>query len=271
MSQPYRSLTLDRDGAVAYVTLTGPGRGNAMGPHTWSDLAPAFQELDSDDSVRAIVVRGSGDHFSYGLDLMAMMPELGGLVVGPQLARGRTKLLDLIRRMQEATSAAATCRKPTIAAVDGWCIGAGLDLIAACDIRICSARARFSLREIKLAIVADLGSLQRLPAIIGQGHTRQLAFTGEDIDAARAQQIGLVNDVYDSPDALFEAADALAHRIAKNSPVTAMGAKEILNYSQGRTVDEGLREVALWNTAFLQSTDLAEAISAFMERREPRF
>lgn len=271
MSQPYRSLTVDRDGAVAHVTLTGPGRGNAMGPDTWNDLAPAFRELDEDDNIRAVIVRGSGDHFSYGLDLMAMMPELGGLVVGPQLARGRQKLLALIQRMQQATAAPATCSKPVIAAVDGWCIGGGLDLIAACDVRICSARARFSLREIKLAIVADLGSLQRLPAIIGQGHTRQLAFTGEDIDAARAQQIGLVNDVYDSPEALYEAAAALAGRIAKNSPVTATGAKEILNYSQGRTVEEGLRQVAMWNTAFLQSTDLAEAIAAYMERREPRF
>jgi len=271
MSPAYRSLDVTRDGAVAHVTLTGPGRGNAMGPATWDELAPAFAELDADDAVRAVVLRGSGDHFSYGLDLMAMMPELGELVMGTITARPRQKLLSLIGKMQAAAGAPAACRKPVIAAIDGWCIGGGLDLAAACDIRICSSRARFSLREIKLAIVADLGSLQRLPAIIGQGHTRQLAFTGEDIDAARAQQIGLVNDTHDSPEALYEAAAALADRIARNSPVTARGAKEVLNYSQGRTPDEGLRHVALWNSAFLQSTDLAEAFAAYMERREPKY
>ena len=271
MSRSFHSLQLNQDGAVAQVILTGPGRGNAMGPATWDELAPAFRALDDDDSVRAIIVRGSGDHFSYGLDLMAMMPVLGDKMMGTVLARKRVELLRLIHKMQGAAGAPAACRKPVIAAIDGWCIGGGLDLAAACDIRICSAQAQFSLREIKLAIVADLGSLQRLPAIIGQGHTRQLAFTGENIDAQRALQIGLVNDVYDDAETLYQAAADLAERIAKNSPITAMGAKEVLNYSQGRSVEDGLQHVAMWNSAFLQSTDLAEATAAFMERREPSF
>ena len=163
------------------------------------------------------------------------------------------------------------CRKPVIAAIDGWCIGGGLDLAAACDIRICSAQAKFSLREIRLAIVADIGSLQRLPPIIGQGHTRQLAFTGEDIDADRALAIGLVNDVHPDADALHAAAAAMAARIAANSPVTARGIKQVLDYCADKSVKDGLQYVAVWNAAFLQSKDLAEAISAFMERREPKF
>lgn len=271
MSTHFTSLQIQRDGAIAEVILTGPGRGNAMGPATWTELPEAFSALDADDSVRAVVLRGAGDHFSYGLDLMAMLPELSGLLTGTQLARGRQKLLALIEQMQRAAGAPEACRKPVIAAVDGWCIGGGLDLIAACDVRICAARARFSLREIKLAIVADLGSLQRLPHIIGEGHTRQLALTGEDIDAARALRIGLVNDVYDTPEALHDAARAMARRIAENSPVTAQGAKQVLNASRGRTVAEGLHEVALWNSAFLQSTDLAEALAAALERRPARF
>ncbi len=267
----YRSLRIETDGPVATLTLTGPGRGNAMGPELWEELAPAVASLDADDAVRVVIVQGSGEHFSYGLNLAAMMPVLAPHVMGPKMATERTGLLALIGRMQAAISAVEACRKPVIAAIDGWCIGSGLDLAAACDVRICSARARFSLREVRLAIVADLGSLQRLPAIIGQGHTRQLAFTGEDIDAARAQTIGLVNDVFPDAEALHDAARALAVRIAANSPVTVQGAKQVLNYSADHTTADGLRHVAMWNTAFLQSKDLAEALSAFLERREARF
>jgi enoyl-CoA hydratase len=173
--------------------------------------------------------------------------------------------------MQDAISVVETCSKPVIAAVSGWCIGAGVDLISACDIRICSNDARFSVREIKVAIVADLGSLQRLPHIIGEGHTRELALTGKDIDAARALRIGLVNDVYDTPEALIDAATKLANEIAENSPLVAQGVKKVLNESRDLTVNEGLRHVAIWNSAFLHSTDLEEAIKAFMEKRAPQF
>ncbi len=268
---PYKSLTVEVSDRIAAVTLTGPGRGNAMGPDLWAELAPAFAALDADDAVRVVVIRGSGDHFSYGLDLMAMMGALGQHILGPKMADDRAKLLTMINDMQQAITAVSDCRKPVIAAIDGWCIGGGLDLAAACDVRICSARAKFSLREISLAIVADLGSLQRLPPIIGQGHTRQLAFTGGDIDASRALSIGLVNDVTPDADALHAAAAALAARIASRSPVTVRGIKQVLEYSADKSVKDGLQYTAVWNTAFLQSADLAEAISAFVERREPSF
>ncbi|MDG1482490.1 MAG: crotonase/enoyl-CoA hydratase family protein [Myxococcota bacterium] len=267
----YKSLTVEISDHIAAVTLIGPGRGNAMGPDFWAEMAPAFAALDRDDSVRVVLLRGSGKHFSYGLDLMGMMGVLGQHIMGPKMADDRAKLLTMINEMQQAVTAVADCRKPVIAAIDGWCIGGGLDLVAACDVRICSAAAKFSLREIRLAIVADIGSLQRLPPIIGQGHTRQLAFTGEDIDAERALSIGLVNDVYPDAEALHTAARAMATRIAASSPVTVRGIKQVLDYCADKSIKDGLQYVALWNTAFLQSDDLAEAISAFMERREPVF
>jgi enoyl-CoA hydratase len=256
---------------VAHVVLIGPGKGNAAGPDFWREMPEAFAALDHDDTVRAVVVRGEGAHFSYGLDLPAMMAEPGLRVVGENLAAERSQLLDMILRMQTACTAVAECRKPVIAAVSGWCIGAGLDLISACDVRLCSVEARFSLREVRLAIVADMGSLQRLPGIIGQGHTRELAFTGKDFDAARAQRMGLVSEVYDTPNALREAAHAMAREIAANPPLVVQGIKRVLNACQGKPVDEGLRYVALWNAAFLQSRDLGEALTAFAERRPPRF
>ena len=144
-------------------------------------------------------------------------------------------------------------------------------MIAACDVRVCSADAKFSLREARIAIVADLGGLQRLPHIIGEGHARELAMTARDIDAKRAERIGLVNDVFDDREATLEGAMHLAKMMADNPPLTVQGVKRVMNYSQGRAVEDGLRYVATWNAAFLQSEDLGEAVSAFMEKRKPVF
>ncbi|HEX9036931.1 MAG TPA: crotonase/enoyl-CoA hydratase family protein [Ktedonobacterales bacterium] len=263
----HASMNLEITDGIAEVTLTGPGKGNAMGPDFWRDLPMVFDILDSDDAVRAVILRGDGPNFSYGLDLPAMAPALAS----GDTAVDRAKLLDTIQTMQAAVTRVQTCRKPVIAAVRGWCIGGGLDLIAACDIRLCSTDARFSLREARIAIVADIGSLQRLPPIIGEGNTRELAFTARDIDAQRALRIGLVNEVYDGPQALEDAARAMAREIAANAPLAVQGAKRVLNESQGKPVEEGLRYVALWNAAYVHTQDLTEAISAFIEKRPPRY
>jgi enoyl-CoA hydratase len=268
----YKSLRLEKNNGVVEVVLMGPGKGNAMGPDFWQEMPDVFAALDRDKDARAIIVRGEGDNFSYGLDLAAMMGDLGShFGAAENLAAERTRLLDLVGDMQKAFDNVAACRKPVIAAINGWCIGGGLDLIAACDIRLCSADARFSLREVKVAIVADLGSLQRLPRIIGEGATRELAFTGKDIAASRAQQIGLVSDVYETRDALLEAARKVAREIADNPPLVVQGIKRVMNYCADKSVADGLGYVAAWNSAFLQSADLLEAMTAFRERRLPQF
>ncbi|MEP7338052.1 MAG: crotonase/enoyl-CoA hydratase family protein [Acidobacteriota bacterium] len=270
MSTEYKSLRLEKQAGVTEVVLIGPGKGNAMGPDFWREMPHLFGELDKDDETRAVIIRGDGSNFSYGLDLMAMAGEIG---VGSlnNLAAERAKFLDKVADMQQSCDKVATCRKPVIAAINGWCIGAGLDLIAACDIRVASANAKFSLREAKIAIVADIGSLQRLPAIIGQGHTRELAFTGKDIDSARALRIGLVSDVHETPEAMLEAARQMAAEIAANPPLVVQGVKQVMNYCADKSVADGLRYVAVWNSAFLHSLDLVEAITAFGERRKPEF
>jgi enoyl-CoA hydratase len=158
-----------------------------------------------------------------------------------------------------------------IAAVSGWCIGGGLDLISAADIRYASAEAKFSLREAKVAIVADVGSLQRLPGIIGEGHLRELAYTAKDIDAARAEKIGLVSDVHPDPAAVLEAAHATAREIAANPPLVVQGVKDVLGQRNHAAVTEGLRYVSAWNAAFLPSEDLTEAIQAVFEKRTPDY
>ncbi len=270
MSTEYKSLRLEKQSGVTEIILTGPGKGNAMGPDFWREMPILFAELDQDDETRAVLIRGEGGNFSYGLDLMAMAGDIG---VGSSnlLAAERTKFLDKVGEMQQACNRVADCRKPVIAAINGWCIGGGLDLISACDIRLASADAKFSLREAKIAIVADLGSLQRLPAIIGQGHTRELAFTGKDIDAPRALQMGLVSDIHETPEALLDAARKMAADIASNPPLVVQGVKQVMNYCADKSVEDGLRYVGVWNSAFMHSLDLVEAITAFRERRKPEF
>ncbi|MCV7377053.1 enoyl-CoA hydratase [Mycobacterium alsense] len=271
MGETYESVTVETKDQVAQVTLIGPGKGNAMGPAFWSEMPEVFAKLDADRDVRAIVLTGSGKNFSYGLDLPAMGGSLTAVMADGASARPRAEFHAEVTRMQKAISAVADCRTPTIASVHGWCIGGGVDLISAVDIRYASAEAKFSVREVKLAIVADVGSLARLPLILSDGHLRELALTGKDIDAARAEKIGLVNAVYDDAEATLAAAHATAAEIAANPPLTVQGVKDVLDQQRIAAVSASLRYVAAWNAAFLPSKDLTEGISATFAKRPPQF
>jgi enoyl-CoA hydratase len=267
----YESMRVDIVDGIADVCMIGPGKGNAMGPAFFRELPEVFTALDRNESVRAIVVRGKDGVFSYGLDLGAMAGSLMPHLAPGNLAVERAKLLDLIVDMQRGFDAVERCRKPVIAAIAGACIGGGVDLVSACDVRLCSRDVKFSVREVKVAIVADMGSLQRLPRIIGHGHTRELAFTGKNIDAARALRINLVNDVYDDEATLLEAARTMAREIAANPAVVVQGVKQVLSFGESARIAGAERFVAVWNAAFLASADLQEAMTAFMERRPPKF
>ncbi|MBC8156295.1 MAG: crotonase/enoyl-CoA hydratase family protein [Bacteroidetes bacterium] len=271
MAQTYQSLTLTPADGVLTLTLTGPGKGNAMGPEFWDELPIAIDEITAMPNIRAVVVRGAGDHFSYGLDVQKMLPRIAGMASGVALADERRKLMAQIRHMQLGFQKMHESPKPFIAAIHGWCIGGGLNMVAAADIRLCSHDARFSLREAKLAITPDIGGLQFLPHIIGQGYTRELAFTARDFEAAFAEKIGLVNHVFETPDALFAAADQMAHEIATLPANAVQGAKEVLNYSLDKPIDAGLQYVAVWNSSQMQSVDFSEAMQATVERRQAEF
>ncbi len=254
---------------VAEIELIGPGRGNAMGPDFWRELPPAIAALDADTELRAVIVYGSGEHFSYGLDLPAMASEIGAMLGDG--ARGRRGVVEQARRMQAGFGAIADSRLPVIAAIDGWCIGAGIEMAAACDVRLASTRARFALREVKVGIVADLGGIQRLPHIVGEGWARQIALTGEDFDAETALRMGLVTQLLADRSTLLEAARSLASRIAANPPLVVAGIKRSMAERIEAQVQAGNLAAATQNGMLLQSEDFAEAMRAFMEKREPKF
>jgi enoyl-CoA hydratase len=267
-------LSLEVNGHVGTLWLDRESARNAMGSALWRGLPKAAAEIASNPSIRVVVLAAKGPHFTVGLDLK----ELGGSLVSggdesaSSKASANASMYKLIREMQQSVTAIADLDVPVIAAIHGYCIGGGVDLITACDIRLCSSDAIFSVREAKMAIVADLGTLQRLPRIIGSGHVAELALSGKDIDAARALAIGLVNSVHGmSAEDVLAAAYELAHDIASNSPLAVQGTKAVLRANDGRTIDEGLDFVARWNTAYLQSNDLREALTAFLERRSPQF
>jgi enoyl-CoA hydratase len=266
-------ITLEVNEHVATLWLDREEARNAMGSALWRDLLRASVALAADDNIRVLVIAAKGPHFSVGLDLKEASRALLRDDHDTSTTGTTTAITyDNVRIMQDSVTSLNELPFPVIAAVHGYCIGAGVDLISACDIRLASSDAIFSVREAKVALVADLGSLQRLPNIIGAGHLAELAFTGKDISAERASQIGLVNSVHGSSASdVLAAAYELAKEIAANSPLSVRGTKSVLNANDGHSVHEGLVFAARWNTMHMQSNDLKEAMTAFIENRTPVF
>jgi enoyl-CoA hydratase len=249
---------------IAWVTLNRPEKRNTMDYAFFEGIEKIFKELAADLDVRVIVMNAEGKSFTAGLDLVAMGSMLKGEGVN-----FREGLRQEIMQFQGCLNAIERCPKPVIAAVHGHCIGGGIDLLCVCDIRIASRDAVFSVRETRVAIVADLGTLQRLPSIIGQGWFRELALTGRDFTAEEAIRMGLITKIADSRDDLLEQAARLAEEIAALPPLTVQGVKDVINYSRDNGIQAGLNYVAQKNAAMLPSKDLMEAFTAFMEKRKP--
>lgn len=264
----YRHIEVTVSGHVGTVWLNRPEKLNALSEDMWSGIPTAVKELNSDSEVRVIVLAGRGKSFTVGIDL-EMLGDLNQEAPSPAVANQNLYLT--IKRLQQTASAFAESAKPTVAAVQGYCLGAGMDLITACDIRVAAADAIFSIRETRMGLVADVGTLQRLPHIVGSGHVAELAYTGKDFDVRRAAQIGLVNQTADDHASLVDLADQIANEIAENSPFVVAGIKQVLGANHGRSIAEGLDYVARWNSAHLMTNDLMEATTAFMEKRAPEF
>jgi enoyl-CoA hydratase len=272
MSANYTVIRVDRRGHVAEVVLNNPAKLNAMAPIFFEEIKAAFEALDADESVRAIVLWAEGRLFTAGLDLFAASGNLLASGAGDKTLVERNRgLYQEIKRLQGCISAAEKCRKPVIAAVHNHCIGGGVDLTTACDIRLCTQDATFSIHETKIAIVADVGTLQRISRVVGPGMAREMGYTGKRLTADRALRCGLVNEVYPDKEALLAGARAMAEEIAANSPLAVQGTKQVLQYAEQHTLEDGLEYIAQFNSAFLLSNDLTEAVTAFMEKRPPVF
>jgi enoyl-CoA hydratase/carnithine racemase len=260
-------FTVEQDGHIAWLTLNRPDNRNVMGFAFFEELKKHFERFDEDPSVRGVVIKAEGKSFTAGLDLV----EFGPLLRGGAGADVREELRKKILKFQEGMNAIERCRKPVIAAAHSHCIGGGVDLLCACDIRMATKDVIFSIRETRMGMIADLGTLQRLPYIIGHSWFRELALTGRDFTAQEALQMGFITRICDDQSGLYEEAKRVASQIVSCPPLAVQGAKEVILYSRDHGVYAGLHYVAQKNAAALISEDVMEAMRAFMEKKTPVF
>ncbi|WP_271408178.1 crotonase/enoyl-CoA hydratase family protein [Pseudomonas sp. Q1-7] len=265
----YKAFRVELADKIAHVQINRPEKINAMNADFWKEIIEIFRDIEDNDEVRVVVLSGAGKHFSSGIDLM-MLASVGAQL-GPDAGRNARTLRRKILELQASFNAVDSCSKPVIAAIQGYCLGGAIDLISACDMRYCTQDAQFSIKEIDIGMAADVGTLQRLPRIIGDGMMRELAYTGRTLDGAEAQRLGLVNRTYADQDALLDGVFGIAHQIAAKSPIAVRGTKEMIRYMRDHRVDDGLEYVATWNASMLQSADLRVAMAAHMSKQKPEF
>ena len=266
----FETLEVSLEDHIATVRLNRPDKANAMSATMWQEIRQAFQWVDTTPEARVAVLQGEGKLFTAGIDLQMMM----GL--GPQIQNdcdGRTReaLRRVILDLQDTLTSLERCRKPVLAAIHGGCIGGGIDLVTCADMRYASSDAYFTIKEIDIGMTADVGTLQRLPKLVGEGIVRELAYTGRKFNAQEAKEMGLVNRVFESREALYAGVHEIAATIAAKSPLSIRGTKEMITYARDHSVADSLNYIATWNAAMLMSQDLTEAMMSNMAKKAPSF
>ena len=264
---------LEIEGKVAHLRLNRPEAYNSMIKEFWAEIPATVRELDARGDIRAIVLSSTGKHFSAGMDL-AVFTGGGGGAMGDgtaEIGRARARLRQLVLLLQDTNTALEQVRMPVLAAIQGGCIGGAVDLVTACDLRYASADAFFCVQEINIGMTADVGTLQRLPKIIPEGIAREMAYRGHRMPAARAYEVGLVNQVFDTHEELVAGTLEVAHEIASKSPLASWGAKAMINYARDRSVADSLQHMAAWQSGMFQPADTMEIFVAKGENREPNF
>jgi len=256
---------------VAYIWLNRPEKKNAMDFDIWFGIPDLIKEINDNEEAKCILLLGKGDSFSAGIDIATFMGDMSLNENLSSTADDRRKTMKVIDDMQTAFTVIANSKIPVIALAHGFCLGGATSMISACDIRLSTKDAKFSIGETKLGLVADVGILQRMPNIVSKGDVRELAFTGRHFDGIHADKIRFVNAVYDSVDELYEAGKILAEEIAKNSRHIVSGTKDVLNKGEDLSTEQALDYVRMWNTSYLISQDLKEGVTAFFEKRDPDF
>jgi enoyl-CoA hydratase len=260
-----------KDG-VAHLRMSRPEALNTMTPAFWRELPALVNELSDGGEARVIVLSSTGKHFTAGMDLAVFQG--GGFVgarAGEEPGRTRTRTREGALRFQESFNALEKARVPVLAAIQGGCVGGGVDMISACDARYCTADAFFCIQEINLGLTADVGTLQRLPKLVPAGVVRELAYTGRRMNAQRAKEVGLVNEVYPDQAAMLAGVLGIAAEIAEKSPLAIWGSKQMLNYARDHSVEDGLEYIATWQAGMFFGSDMAEAFAAKAEKRKPVF
>lgn len=262
---------LSIENKVAHIVLSRPDAFNSMTRPFWNELPALVRDIDDNAKARVIVVSSTGKHFTSGMDLSVFTDgegiSAGG---GDQYARAEA-FRQFVLALQGTFSCFENARMPVIAAVQGGCIGAGVDMISACDIRYASDDAFFQIQEINIGMTADVGTFPRLCKLIPEGWVRELAYAGRRLPATKAKEIGLVNEVFPTQAAMMEHVMSLAAEIAEKTPVAVAGSKRMINYARDHSTADALDYIATWNAAMFAPPHLMEAFQAKAQKRKPEF
>ncbi|MBX7149713.1 crotonase/enoyl-CoA hydratase family protein [bacterium] len=268
--QNYETLLVTVTNHVAHIIINRPQKANAMNQAFWTEIKQVCEWVDKTPDVRVAIISGNGPHFTAGIDLQMLMGFVSQTADNCE-GRKRENIRLAVLELQSSFTAIEKCRKPIIAAIHGGCIGGGVDMVSACDMRFCTADAFFTIKEIDMGMTADVGTLQRLPHLIGDGIMREMAYTGRHVYGPEAKEIGLVNRTFATKEDMLAEVTKLAQTIAAKSPLSIRGTKEIIVYTRDHPVADSLNYIATWNAAMLLSNDIQEGMMAAMEKREPIF
>ena len=261
-------FSLTRQDAVAHLVLSQPAVLNTMHPGFWRELDEILTALHREGQARALVISSTGKHFSAG---MALETFGGAIAMDDSSPEGRAAIFDLLSDMQATFSKLETLRIPVIAAIQGGCIGGAVDMVTACCIRYATADAFFCIQEINIGMVADVGTLQRLPKLLPLGLVKELAYTGRRLSAQKALVHGLVNEVFDTQGAMLDAALQCAKEIAAKPPVAIWGTKQVIHYTRDHPVDDSLKQMGWVQGAIWSNSHVREAVTAMKEKRAGQY
>jgi len=266
----WKNFIVNTNNKVATVSFNRPDKANALHMEAWEEMKLIFEHLSQTPEARVIILKGEGKHFCAGIDLELLMSLNEMKKVSCEGKRGE-QIRKFVLNLQDTVSAIEKCAKPVIAAIHNGCIGGGVDIAAACDLRYSTNDAYFTIKEIDMGMVADLGTLQRLPKLIAPGIVSEMAYTGRKVSGPEASKIGLVNRSFETIEELMIGVTELAQVIAAKSPLSIRGTKEVLKYSRDHSVADSLQQIANWNAAMILSEDLTEAFKAKLEKRKPDY
>ena len=265
-----KPFDVEINNSIAHIRFNRPEKRNSMNEDFWRLFPKEVEELDDSGEIRALIVSSTGPHFSAGIDLSMFKDDVVEHETNQELGRSRGYFIQQLKFLQRAASCLEDARFPVVAAVQGGCIGGGIDLITAADIRLCTKDAFFLIEEINVGLAADIGTIQRLPKIIPAGIAREWTMMGEKISAERAKEVGLVSSLHESHEEMIDSAFEMAEKLASKTPLAMWVTKEVLNYSRDHSVKEGLDNVALWNAATLHKEDVMTTMMSKMQKKLPR-
>ena len=266
----YECFELEINDGIAHLSMNKPDTFNSMTRIFWKELPDIIKDIDKNSKARVIVLSGQGKHFSAGMDLANFVPSVK-TSEKKDPARLREAFYHEVLELQDAFTALEECRMPTIAAIQGACVGGAIDMVAACDMRYCTENAFFKIAEVDIGIAADVGTLQRLPTLIPIGIVRELAYTGRKFDSTEAKNLGLVNEIYDSEENLNTEVNKIAKTIASKSPLVTRIIKKQINYARDHSVRDSLDYHAAWNSSLISGSDMEEAMTSYINKSEGNF